>query len=174
MRKWLWPMALIAAFAGAATAFVYVVFWHEAGRRRVLPVLRPLLKHMFNPPVLRAAARGETPYAIVNHIGRRSGAAYRTPVDAQRTPEGVLITLPYGPITDWCRNVLASGRCTLVLDREELTLAEPQILPASLAERQVSAVVARRWHRQGIAHYLSLKRVPRVEPEAVSVAAASA
>ena len=168
MRSWLWILARAAVFAGAATALVYVVFWHEAGRRRMLPVLRPLLKHAFNPPVLRAAARGETRYAIINHIGRRSGAAYRTPVDARRTPDGVLITLPYGPVTDWCRNVLASGRCTLVLDCEELTLAEPQVLPASLAEPQVPAAVASGWHRQGIAHYLSLKRVQRVEPEPIA------
>jgi deazaflavin-dependent oxidoreductase (nitroreductase family) len=107
--------------------------------------------------MLRAVARGASPYGVIHHRGRRSGAAYATPVDARHTPAGVLITLPYGPGTDWCRNVLAAGGCTLTLGGEELALTAPQVVPASVAEPQAPMDVARHWHRQGVAHFLSLR-----------------
>jgi deazaflavin-dependent oxidoreductase (nitroreductase family) len=160
----MFKVLLTAAAIVVAAALVYAGFFREAGRRRLLPFLRPLLK-VINPRVLRAAARGETPYGIVHHTGRRSGAAYDTPVEAHRTPGGALILLPYGPVTDWCRNVLAAGGCTLTLDGKELPLRAPEVVPAGVAEAQVPETVARRWRRQGIAHYLSLQSYPRVPCE---------
>ena len=155
MRAWFW--LTVAGLLVAATVFVATMFFHEAGRQRLLPALRPLLKGAINPATLRAVARGASPYGVIHHVGRRSGTAYQTPVDARRTATGVLITLPYGPITDWCRNVLAAGGCTLALAGENLSLTAPQIVPASVAEPQVPAEIARRWHRQGIAHFLALR-----------------
>jgi hypothetical protein len=90
-------------------ALIITGFFHEAGRQRLLPLLRPLLKYVINPKILRAVARDESNYAVVRHVGRRSGTAYQTPVEGYRTAEGMLILLPYRPVTDWCRNVLAAG-----------------------------------------------------------------
>ena len=126
-------------------------------------MLRPLLKCVINPQTLRAIARGESNYAVVHHVGRRSGRTYQTPVDAHRTAEGTLILLPYGPVTDWCRNVLAAGRCTVTVDGQDLALSAPEVIPASVAERRVPADVARQWHRQGIAHYLWLRSAAPIE-----------
>ena len=155
MRTWIW--LTIAGLITAATAFVATMFFNERGRQRLLPVLRPLLKHVINPATLRAIEKGTSSYGVVHHRGRRSGADYETPVDAQRTPEGVLITLPYGSRTDWCRNVLVSGGCRLTLGGDDLALTAPQVVPASVAEAQVPEDVARRWHRQGLAHFLALR-----------------
>jgi hypothetical protein len=99
---------------------VRVVIVHEAVRRRLFPVLRPLYKRVFNPRALRDAARGDTRWAVLHHVGRRSGVAYDTPIDAQLTPEGAVIPLVYGPSVDWCRNVLAAGGCTLTVGGEDL------------------------------------------------------
>ncbi len=157
MSRWFALLLPIVAIVGSAALLLGAVLRGEAGRRRLLPVLRPLMKNVFNPPMLRAAAQGKARYAVVHHVGRRSGTGYHTPVDARRTSEGVLILLPYGPVTDWCRNVLAAGRCALSLDGEELELTEPEVVAASVAEAQVPADVARSWHAQGIEHYLWLK-----------------
>jgi deazaflavin-dependent oxidoreductase (nitroreductase family) len=156
MEVWL-LLALAVVVLGAA--FVKFVFLNEAGRRRIFPVMRPLYKHLFNPRVVQAAARHETSWGVVHHVGRRSGATYDTPIDAQRTSDGVLIPLVYGPRADWCRNVLAAGHCTLTLDGKELALTAPQVIPESVAEQQVPAAAARRWHSMGIEHCLSLKIV---------------
>jgi deazaflavin-dependent oxidoreductase (nitroreductase family) len=163
MNAWLGPLFAIAVVAGSVVALVILGFFHEAGRQRLLPLLRPLIKGVINPQTLRAVARGESNYAVVHHVGRRSGRAYQTPVEAYRTTEGTLILLPYGPVTDWCRNVLAAGQCTVTVDGQDLALSAPEVVPASVAEARVPAVVGRRWHRQGIAHYLWLTSVTPIE-----------
>ena len=103
-------LLVVAVVAGSLVALVILGFFHEAGRRRLLPLLRPLLKGVINPQTLRAVARGQSNYAVMHHVGRRSGTAYQTPVEAYRTAEETFILLPYGPVTDWCRNVLAAGQ----------------------------------------------------------------
>jgi deazaflavin-dependent oxidoreductase (nitroreductase family) len=163
MNTSLGSLLAIAVVAGSVVALVIIAFFHEAGRRRLLPLLRPLIKGVINPQTLRAVARGESNYAVVHHVGRRSGRAYQTPVEAYRTAQGTLILLPYGPVTDWCRNVLAAARCTVTVDGQDLALSAPEVVPANVAEARVPADVARRWHRQGIAHYLWLKSVTPIE-----------
>jgi deazaflavin-dependent oxidoreductase (nitroreductase family) len=165
MNAWLGTLLALAVVAGAGVALVNIGFFHEAGRQRLLPFLRPLLKGVINPRTLRAAARGRTNYAVVHHVGRRSGTAYETPVEAHRAAEGTLILLPYGPVTDWCRNVLAAGKCTVTVDGQDLALSAPVVVPASVAEARVPADVARRWQREGIAHCLWLKDAPPIEVE---------
>jgi deazaflavin-dependent oxidoreductase (nitroreductase family) len=153
----------LAVVAGSVVVLVSIGFFHEAGRQWLLPLLRPLMKRVINPKTLRAVARGESNYAVVHHCGRRSGRAYETPVEAYRTAEGALILLPYGAVTDWCRNVLAAGQCMVTLDGENIALRAPEVVSARFAEARVPEDIARRWHRQGIAHYLWLKSVTPAE-----------
>jgi deazaflavin-dependent oxidoreductase (nitroreductase family) len=54
-----------------------------------------------------------SPFVIVEHVGRRSGAIYRTPVVAFGHPAGRLIALTYGSGADWVRNVLAADGAVL-------------------------------------------------------------
>jgi len=115
MHSWVGALLATAGVTVAVLALVFIGFFHEAGRQRLLPLLRPLMKGLINPRTMRAVARGESTYAVVHHVGRRSGTTYQTPVEAYRTADGALILLPYGPVTDWCRNVLAAGQCTVTL-----------------------------------------------------------
>jgi len=48
-------------------------------------------------------------FAIVSHIGRKSGRTYRTPVNAFRTDGGYIIALTYGAQSDWVKNVMTAG-----------------------------------------------------------------
>jgi deazaflavin-dependent oxidoreductase (nitroreductase family) len=94
-------------------------------------------------------------------VGRRTGTAYATPIDAQRTPDGVvIICLVYGPSADWCQNVLAAGHCTLTLEGEELAATSPQVISVNDAERRLSPERARFWHSIGIEHCLLLQVAP--------------
>jgi deazaflavin-dependent oxidoreductase (nitroreductase family) len=159
MRAW-WLLASIGALAAAGVLFVRLVLVHESGRRRLFPVLRPLYQNVLNPNALRAAAQGETRWAVVHHIGRRSGAPYDTPVDAQRTRAGVVVCLVYGAGADWCRNILAAGGCTLTLDGVDLPLTAPRVIPLSVVEEQLPPERARFWRSIGIEHCLALQVVP--------------
>jgi deazaflavin-dependent oxidoreductase (nitroreductase family) len=67
-------------------------------------------------------------FAIVTHIGRKSGRTYRTPVNAFRTRDGFRIALTYGAESDWVRNVLAAGGCELEYLRRHITLTGPRII----------------------------------------------
>ena len=53
MNTWLGPMLAIAGVAVSVLALVFIGFFHEAGRQRLLPLLRPLMRSVINP---RAAA----------------------------------------------------------------------------------------------------------------------
>ncbi len=66
-------------------------------------------------------------FAIVNHVGRNSGHAYRTPVNAFRTDGGYIIALTYGAESDWVQNVLAAGSCELQTRGRRVRLFNPRI-----------------------------------------------
>jgi deazaflavin-dependent oxidoreductase (nitroreductase family) len=67
-------------------------------------------------------------YAIVNHVGRKSGRVYRTPVNAFRADNGYIIVLAYGPESDWVKNVLAAGSCELQTKGRQMHLSDPHIV----------------------------------------------
>jgi deazaflavin-dependent oxidoreductase (nitroreductase family) len=67
-------------------------------------------------------------FAIVSHIGRKSGRVYHTPVNAFRTGDGYIIALTYGTQSDWVKNVLAAGWCELQTRRRRARLFDPHIV----------------------------------------------
>ena len=66
-------------------------------------------------------------FGVVHHRGRRSGREYRTPVNVFPVPGGVVIALTYGPRTDWVRNVVAAGGCTLETRGRMVACGEPRV-----------------------------------------------
>ena len=78
--------------------------------------------------VIRPFARHLPGFGVVVHRGRRSGRNFETPVNVFRTTDGYLVALTYGPQTDWTRNVLAAGGCTLRTRGSEATLTEPRVV----------------------------------------------
>lgn len=80
-------------------------------------------KRVFNPAELR---RGNRP--VLTHVGRTSGASYRTPLDAHPVDGGYVFILVYGSRSDWVRNVLAAGRARLAVDGQDIDLAAPRVI----------------------------------------------
>ncbi|WP_027502192.1 nitroreductase family deazaflavin-dependent oxidoreductase [Rhodococcus sp. UNC363MFTsu5.1] len=95
-------------------------------------------KRVFNP---RAIAGGKWP--VLTHVGRTSGATYRTPLDAYPVDGGYLFVLVYGSGSDWVRNVLASDSARLLVDGREVELAAPRLVGESEAFEALSDDVAR-------------------------------
>ncbi|WP_344421491.1 nitroreductase family deazaflavin-dependent oxidoreductase [Pseudonocardia ailaonensis] len=73
-----------------------------------------VLSHTLNPLTRRLARAGRGPFALVRHVGRKSGRTYETPLILARVPEGFVAELTYGPEVDWFRNVVAAGGCVVV------------------------------------------------------------
>jgi len=65
-------------------------------------------------------------FGIVEHVGRRSGRRYRTPVNVFRRGDRYLFALTYGPESEWVYNVMAAGGCTLVSRGRRTALVEPR------------------------------------------------
>jgi deazaflavin-dependent oxidoreductase (nitroreductase family) len=78
--------------------------------------------------VLGPLARVLPSFGIISHRGRRSGRVFHTPVNVFRQRDGLLVALTYGPQSDWVRNVLAAGGCTLETRGHTLRLRNPRIL----------------------------------------------
>jgi deazaflavin-dependent oxidoreductase (nitroreductase family) len=66
-------------------------------------------------------------FAIVIHVGRRSGRRYRTPVNVFRSDGRYVFALTYGRRSDWVRNVLAAGTCEVETRRRTVTLTNPEL-----------------------------------------------
>jgi deazaflavin-dependent oxidoreductase (nitroreductase family) len=66
-------------------------------------------------------------FALVTHVGRRSGRVYRTPVNVFRDDGRYVFALTYGRDSDWVRNVLASGGCEIETRRRTIALCGPEL-----------------------------------------------
>jgi deazaflavin-dependent oxidoreductase (nitroreductase family) len=93
----------------------------------------PLSKRVahFNKQVTNRITRhvaGRLPgFAIVSHVGRRSGRSYRTPVNVFRVGDRYLFALTYGRDSDWVQNVVAAGRCEIETRGKRVELENPTL-----------------------------------------------
>jgi deazaflavin-dependent oxidoreductase (nitroreductase family) len=94
--------------------------------------------------VLGPFARHVPGFAVVLHVGRRSGRTYRTPVSLFRRGDGYVIALFYGADSQWVRNVVAAGGADIETRGRRLRLAGPEVVrdPArSLVPKPVRLVL---------------------------------
>lgn len=83
-------------------------------------------------------------FAIVSHVGRRSGRVYRTPVNLYRADGRYVIALTYGSDSQWVRNVLAAGAVDVETRSRRLHLVAPEVIEdaqRSLVPRPVRQVL---------------------------------
>jgi deazaflavin-dependent oxidoreductase (nitroreductase family) len=73
------------------------------------------------------------PLAVVHHVGRKSGRAYRTPVLAFPVAGGYVTPLPYGTDTDWCRNMVEAGKGRLERLGQQVPVRNPRIVGSEAA-----------------------------------------
>jgi deazaflavin-dependent oxidoreductase (nitroreductase family) len=81
-----------------------------------------LLKYTLNPLTRRLAHSSIGPFAIVSHLGRRSGKVYETPIIVAPVKDGFVIELTYGHEVDWHKNVLAAGGCMILRHGKEFVI----------------------------------------------------
>jgi deazaflavin-dependent oxidoreductase (nitroreductase family) len=95
----------------------------------------------FNERVSNPAARAITPWlpnlGTLEHVVRKSGKRYRTPLLVFETNDGYAILIGYGLQTDWLKNVLAGGPTLLHKRGRALALANPRVVRKAEAAAQV-------------------------------------
>lgn len=84
------------------------------------------------------------PFGILEHVGRRSGKEYRTPLnvfsaDVDGKP-GVAILLTYGPDRDWLKNLNSAGGGRIRRSAKTFNVTQPRTVSKAEATPHVSAV----------------------------------
>lgn len=79
-------------------------------------------------PILGHVASRLPGFAIVHHVGRRSGRRFRTPVNLFRAGDRFVIALTYGSDSQWVRNVLAAGGCEVETRGKRIALTGPEVI----------------------------------------------
>ena len=146
---------VVLALALAIVSVSFIV-----GMRRKIPFVLNAVRRSgraMKPLVLRRAGAAQSPTAVVEHVGRTSGRHYETPVVATTIEGGYAIALPYGPNTDWLKNVLAAGRVTLRHDGASHELERPVVVGLDLVDARF-AQKEQRLHRSfGVREALVLR-----------------
>lgn len=83
-------------------------------------------KRWTNPAIMPVAGRRFSPYALIEHTGRRSGQSYAIPVMTVPVAGGFLIPLVYGETTDWYCNLQAAGGGTLQWHAKRYRIGAPE------------------------------------------------
>src|SRR5271156_5661135 len=98
-------------------------------------------RHVTNP-IQRMWAGWAPSFAIIEHVGRRSGKPYRTPVNALTATidgkPGVAILLTYGPDRDWLKNVNAAGGGRMRRHGKTFSVSSPRTVTKEQAAPHVS------------------------------------
>ncbi len=95
--------------------------------------MRTFNKYITNRITRRFANCSHGPFAIIGHVGRRSGKHYETTIMVRPTREGFMIALTYGPRVDWYRNVLAAGGGTIFWHKRLYTVGKPEPMAVQTA-----------------------------------------
>jgi len=119
--------------------------------------MRQVSKRLLTPLVRGFA--GKRLLALLQHVGRRSGRTYTTPIIVRRAGDRFFIALTYGPATDWCRNVLAAGACAIQLRGRWYRADEPQIVGRAVALGSFSRVERTLLRIMGVDQFVQLRAV---------------
>lgn len=96
-------------------------------------------RHVTNP-VQRLWAGWAPAMGILEHVGRRSGKCYRTPLNVFTTEDGVAIVLTYGPNRDWLKNITTAGGGEMRRYGRTFRVKEPRVMPKAVAAPSVKGL----------------------------------
>ena len=74
------------------------------------------------------SAGGRRLIGSLEHVGRKSGKRYRTPLNIFDTDDGYVILIGYGPESHWVKNVLAGERQRSTSTARRCRSTDPRIV----------------------------------------------
>ena len=81
-------------------------------------------------PIQRRWAGRIPGHAIIEHVGRKSGRRYRTPVLCVRRSGGFAFLVGYGLESDWVRNLLAADGGVVLHRGRRYEVRDVRLVPA--------------------------------------------
>ena len=122
--------------------------------------MRYVAKNVINRLTIRNAGSAKSPFAILRHVGRRSGKSFETPIMVVPLGEDFVFALTYGPKVDWYRNLQANGKGTLIWHGKTYTIEKLEPLDRSIG------LSAHHLHEQVILRILNVQQFVRVKVSA--------
>lgn len=154
IKRFRWRQVLIIVGV-LATLRLLTIFAFRSGN---VNWLRYFNKQITNRLALTPA--GRRVYAVVHHVGRRSGKAYTTPTIIAPMTDGFVIPIAYGKHSDWLQNVLVAKQCTIDWHNQTYVVKKPEIVGATIA----LPAFPKQWQKllrlYGINQFLYLKQFP--------------
>ena len=104
----------------------------------------------FMNPLVKPVARVLPGFAIVKHVGRKSGTPYETVVSASRSGDLLAIGLMHGK-TNWVKNVIAAGGADVHLSRGgDVRVTNPRVVARGSEDVALPEGVRRMAKRVGV------------------------
>jgi deazaflavin-dependent oxidoreductase (nitroreductase family) len=116
------------------------------------------VNRVFTNPLMRSFAWLVPPLAVVHHVGRKSGRAYRTPVVAFASAKGFVIPMTYGRDVDWARNLVAASGGEVEQQGRRVALRNPRIVDFGAAEPHLPAALRAFFRAVDLPGYVLLDR----------------
>jgi deazaflavin-dependent oxidoreductase (nitroreductase family) len=98
-------------------------------------------------------------WAVLRHVGRKSGTAYQVPIVALRSADHFLIPLPFGDRTQWLKNIQAADRSGLRLGGHDYVIDQPEVIDLAAAGPDLPGWVRFSARRFGIKRFVRVHRV---------------
>jgi deazaflavin-dependent oxidoreductase (nitroreductase family) len=125
-------MALVTGVARIASRLASTI--GPSGMRMVAHVN----KYLTNRAVRLWA--GRVPHmAVIEHVGRRSGRTYKTPVMVFRSGQFMSVVLNYGVRSDWVQNVLAADQAWVTHRGYRYRLHDPALFAGHNTESPIES-----------------------------------
>jgi deazaflavin-dependent oxidoreductase (nitroreductase family) len=116
-------------------------------------------KHILNKLTLKWAQSSWGPFAVIYHVGRRSGKQYETPIIVQPIAEGFVLALTYGPEVDWYRNIVAAGKCRIRRHGKDYAIDKIESMDTDAGLRAFPWIARTILGRVGAEDFVKLKSV---------------
>jgi deazaflavin-dependent oxidoreductase (nitroreductase family) len=155
-----WARRLVVAAVVAVAFRALVVITFRAASPAAFDRVRRFNKRVLNPLMLRLAGRSHWYAGCLEHVGRRSGRTYRTPVVALPVLDGFVVPLPYGTHVDWLLNLLAAGTGSLKVKGVQYTVRQPRVLVADKLSGELPPMWRAVSRLYGSQHFLRVVATP--------------
>jgi deazaflavin-dependent oxidoreductase (nitroreductase family) len=126
-------------------------------KQAMLDRIRVTNKYVTNKILIHISGKKSGHFAVLSHVGRKSGKLYRIPIIAEPFENGFVIALTYGRKVDWLANVRAKGGCSLHWKNSEYALVQPEFIDKEIGLRAFPAVIRSGLRFMRIENFLKLE-----------------
>lgn len=129
-------------------------------KQELLDRIRVINKYFTNKLMILISGKKFGHFAILSHLGRKTGKLYKIPVIAEPFGNGFVIALTYGKKVDWYANIVAKGRSSIYWKEKEYFLVNPVFIARENAIMAFPSIFRSLLRKMGIKYFIKLEIQP--------------